>query len=320
MTTPYKMRAWGPMPSKQMQKIISGISSVKPTLKRAGATAKPPGVAPPAVNPIQTAPVGYDGMIKGEGIYGQQNANSSAAGIADLARAKAAASALIAQYGGLPGGISDPFGIIDAGAGAAGANNPYSTLAQIDRSSKSNQANLVAERAARGTLPSGGTKLGLEDIGYQTGLAKTNAAQQFLSQINEIISGYTDAERQRQMDQQGYITDAAGRLIDAGFAPGSGQSGQTGGTIMSGARGPVKGGGEQVWRNGRWMPKYGPGGLFESPQAQAATIASNIAAGQADPWRYKSTPAEVAKGWIMPDPRDVAKAAAINARLRKARR
>lgn len=160
----------------------------------------------------------YIQQLMGEGIAVSDLAQLKADDLAQRSRAKAAISALFGDLGVVPGGFKDPFGAAEAG-GALAARNPFSTMKQIARQREKARGSLYANRAARGVVMSGGTALGEDDIGFNTGLQQYQAIRDAMSQVGDISSQYADDQRQRLGQYPGIYEGAQDRLMQAGYFP-----------------------------------------------------------------------------------------------------
>lgn len=165
-----------------------------------------------AVNPA------YRKTLEGEGIAQSELAQLQAEDAAQRARLRAAIAAIFGDLGYVPGNYADPFGAAQAG-GALAKANPFSTLAQILRQREKTTGDMIANRAARGVVQSGGTGLAQQDIGYDTGLQQYQALRDALEKIGSLSSDYADQARDRFSKYPGIYEDAQGRLLDAGFYP-----------------------------------------------------------------------------------------------------
>lgn len=229
----------------------------------------------------------YEDMLRNEPIYTSDLANLSASDAADKANLRQNLSSLLVQYGGLPAGFSDPN--LDPGVAALAEKNPYSTLARLGRERDLQQANLTADRAARGVLSSGGTTLGQKQIGLDYGQNQYDALNALMGNINSAEGSYAQAVRDRLGQQRGYLSDAQQRLIDAGYAP-SGAGANTGGALPPGAGGAVRpgaslGGFMNAYRAG--VPEQRSGGEQFNPGPAGAipgTLADLGASFQRRPW------------------------------------
>lgn len=160
----------------------------------------------------------YIQQLMGEGIAASDLAQLGADDLAQRSRAKAAIAAIFGDLGIVPGGFKDPFGAAEAG-GALAARNPFSTMKQLARQREKARGNLYASRAARGVVMSGGTALGEEDIGYNSGLQQYQAIRDAMSQVGDISSQYADDQRGRLNQYPGIYEGAQDRLMEAGYFP-----------------------------------------------------------------------------------------------------
>ena len=141
----------------------------------------------------------FQDALNNEGIYASQRAGLAAEDAAARSGMQGAIDALRFQY-------DDP-------------SNPYSFLTQLSRQANSARANMVANRAARGVLQSGGTALQEADLGYRRGLQEYEGANQLMQGIGGLQADYAAGQRERMLQQQGYLGDAQQRLIAGGLMP-----------------------------------------------------------------------------------------------------
>jgi hypothetical protein len=161
----------------------------------------------------------YDSAIKSEGILRYLLAQLAAEDAAQRSGLRSGIGALIGDYGAVPGGYQDTYGILSPEVRALAANNPFSTLKQLDRQRGQQRGNLKQQLAARGAIQSGEYALGENDIGYQYGLQNYNALRDLMSQIAQAEGGYASGARDRLTQQGQLYQDAVGRLREAGISP-----------------------------------------------------------------------------------------------------
>jgi hypothetical protein len=107
---------------------------------------------------------------------------------------KAALQALALNYGGLPPGQTDPYGDLSPDILSQAANNPQSTLAQLQRSYGQQNVAMQNQLGARGALHSGDLVAGQDALNAQLATDQSNAAQGFGSQILGAVTDYTTRE------------------------------------------------------------------------------------------------------------------------------
>mgnify|MGYP001350121967 CR=1 FL=1 len=197
-------------PSGILRKNHPPPKKVAPPRKKAPPRRVPPTktartqAAAAAAAPSTTAANGgsYSDALNNEGIYTADRADLTAQSVADRAQRDAAVKALNFQY-------NDP-------------NNPFSTVSGLGRERDLSRGNMNADRASRGVLASGGTKLGEEQIGYDYSKGMYDAQNQVNSQIGSLDQQFADSERGRMNQQQSMLAEAQQRMIDAGIYPGGG--------------------------------------------------------------------------------------------------
>ncbi len=154
-------------------------------------------VRPPATAPVvpaaPTAPAAPDYGAVLPTLPGVVAANNNATlDEQDAATARTAAIRQAAlQYGGLPPGFADKYGDVDSATLDASANNPYSSVAQNDRTYHQADYAMKQALAARGALSSGQLPTNLANQSYQHGLDLYNLANNFGSTVNTAIGNYT---------------------------------------------------------------------------------------------------------------------------------
>jgi hypothetical protein len=164
-------------------------------------------------------PFDYGQTLKNEGIFASDSADIGADNIAAKAKRDAAVKALQFQY-------NDPA-------------NPFSTTGELDRDRRSTLANMFANRAARGVAGSGGTTLAQMDVGHDYSKALQGSLNDLTGQIGGLDANLADVYRANQQKLGGALTDAQGRLLDAGIGPagGGGIGGGVGGGAVPGGAG-----------------------------------------------------------------------------------
>lgn len=117
--------------------------------------------------------------------------NSSQRNLGDAAtQRKAAIRALVQQYGGLPEGITDTYGDLTAADIQAGKDNPYSQMAQLQRSYDQNTLAMKRSLAARGALHSGDLGYEQNQLDTQKGQAASDLGNQFSNSLAAAIGSY----------------------------------------------------------------------------------------------------------------------------------
>ena len=165
------------------------------------------------------APNPYGNAITSEGILQYTLAQLAAQDAADRSRLGGYVGGLIGDYGAVPGGYQDKYGSVTPEVRALAEKNPYSFIKQNERQTKQATGNMMAQRAARGVVQSGGTAAQAGEIGYQSGLANYQALRGLLGDISGAESNYADAARGRFDQQAGAYGDTVGRLLEGGFSP-----------------------------------------------------------------------------------------------------
>jgi hypothetical protein len=126
---------------------------------------------------------------------------------------------LIGDYGAVPQGFQDKYGLVTPEMREMSARNPFSFVKQNERKRKRSLGSMYGNRADRGVIQSGGTALQAGDIEYDSGLANYSALRDISSNIGSLYSGYADNVRGRFDQQSEGYGDAVNRLLDAGFSP-----------------------------------------------------------------------------------------------------
>lgn len=203
------------IPKGSVLKYVPGqgyTTAVAPAVraKAAAAAVAPPGGVPPAAG---VQPFSYGDTLKNEGIFAAESAGIGAENDAARAQRDAAVKGMQFQY-------NDPA-------------NPYSTVGELGRNHDRAQAEMVAGRAARGVMSSGGTRLGSIDIAHDYGLGSYNALNDVTGRIGGLDAGLAETLRVNKGRLGQALTDAQGRLIDNGIGPPVGGVG-----APSGAPGP----------------------------------------------------------------------------------
>lgn len=151
----------------------------------------------------------YNALINSDpGLVAYRGSESQNLG--DLtAQRTAAIRALAVQYGGaLPAG-ADKFGDVDAQTAAASAANPYSTVAQDQRSYGQGVNQLRSSLAARGILQSGELANGLNQANYGLGLQRYNDSNAFNSALQGALGTYTGGVNTAKTGEANAVQTAA---------------------------------------------------------------------------------------------------------------
>lgn len=144
-------------------------------------------------------PASFGQAIQNEGINVANQAQLGAENDAARAQRDAAVKAIQFQF-------NDPA-------------NPYSTAGELGRMNKSNVANMMAQRAARGVQTSGGTTLAQLDIGHDFGRSMYDATNQATGQVGSLDANLANTLRQNAYAGSEETKAAMQRLIDAGIIP-----------------------------------------------------------------------------------------------------
>lgn len=239
----------------------------------------------------------YGQLILSDPLYTQQRGDLSAQSVSDAARRKSQTAQALARFGEVPDFASavrgfglDPnsamyktlFGDVDQ-ATRNTANDltsaGLSTTAQLGREHDANVGNLLDMLAARGTVRSGatGVGLGLEDQRY--GGAQFGARSSLLDYLAGVQAAFAESEQGRQAQLAQGAQDATARQIQLhpyraavaavpGTIPGEGAGSPGGGSA----------GGSTI------------GGLTSAARAAATVGAAGAAAGSSMPPSVQLTP------------------------------
>lgn len=188
-----------PHPSRYLLPPIGGVHPDPPP----GSTAPP--AAPPA------AP-DYNALLKGMPEYQTWLASRNAR-LGNLATNRAAAIRQLAlQFGGIPAGFKDAYGDIRAQDRDAASHNQYSVSAQIAANDATGRNDMHRSLAARGMLQSGDLGYGEQQADKARGSAEYGAAQQFMSALNDAVSGYTSGVGDVNAEEPGLIAGLLAQL------------------------------------------------------------------------------------------------------------
>jgi hypothetical protein len=154
----------------------------------------------------------WEGLIQGDPTYMATLAQIEASGASAGRERAAAVRRAIAQFGGTPKGWASGFGDVDPATLAAAQENPYSTLAQLDKARGMGRADLGAALGARGMLSSGALTGGEQVIqkGYEQ--AQYEGTQKLLDALYGYESAYGQGI-QNLKNQQLAALDAAGSRV-----------------------------------------------------------------------------------------------------------
>jgi len=132
----------------------------------------------------------YGALIQSDPAYlAAQAAAEKAKGDAAATRKQSLQQALI-QYGGLPANFNDQYGDIDQATKDLAAGNQFSVLANLAKNYAQSTDQFKRGLAARGALQSGDLGYGLDQLEQGYGQQKYDAANQFGSQINNVLGQY----------------------------------------------------------------------------------------------------------------------------------
>lgn len=194
---------------------------------------KTPYVPPtPTMTPAASMPIGgftpdYGSLIKSDPGYQTYLAN----GRLDVGQAasqrRASLQKLAIQYGGLPAGIQDTYGDLDAGTMELAGKNVYSDRQRLDRSYSAGIEAFKRSLAARGALQSGDLGHGLSQADLARGQGEYDLGNQFANAAQGTVNDYLGVESRVRQGESGALTAAQGsvysnpanRPVDAYDAP-----------------------------------------------------------------------------------------------------
>lgn len=172
-----------------------------------------PGTTPNPSNPLGSVPVPnvgsqYQNMIQNDPWYIQQKGLLDAQAASDKSNISQQMQQLLVDYGMVPEGFTSPY--LSATTGPLAQQNTdagLSILARLQRASNDARRGMLNERAARGSLRSGGTGTGLGRLAMANKQATYDSSRQVLDMINQMLQSGTGASFNRQQS-----------LLDAMFA------------------------------------------------------------------------------------------------------
>ena len=175
-------------------------------------------VAPviPRVNrttPVPTIPAGasnpdYGALIKSDPGY-MSYLNSGKLDIEQAGSARRAALQRLAiQYGGLPKGMRDQFGDIDANTLDLAGRNQFSDSANLKRQYASGIEGFKRSLAARGVLQSGELGYGLEQAEYGRGQREYDLGNNFANAAQGVVNDYLSTEGRVRSGEAGALSAA----------------------------------------------------------------------------------------------------------------
>ena len=172
----------------------------------------PSGTNPP-LGQITIPGPDYKSLIESSPEY-QSWLQSSTRNLGDAAtQRKAALRALVLQYGGLPAGVQDAYGDLAPGDLQAGADNPYSQKAQLDRSYATNVEAMKRSLAARGALHSGDLGYEQNQLDTQKGQTLSDLGNQFSSALQAAIGQYLGVVGSENDNRTGAVEQAYQDII-----------------------------------------------------------------------------------------------------------
>lgn len=267
-----------------------------------GASVAPVVTDPPAFTPSPTVPIGgftpnYGDLIKSDPGYISGMASGQQSVAQAAAARRAALQKLAIQFGGLPQGLQDTYGDIDAGTLELAQKNEYSDTKRLQRSYAEGIEAFKRALAARGALQSGETGYGLSQADLSRGEREYDLSNQFANAAQGVVNDYVGVEssvRAREAGilaqaQQSVYSNPANRPVDAYDAP-----------LIQGS---IEQYGQPLYQ-GNDGKMYTSSGQIFSPPAAGASVAPGAPAGGAEQqWAfdpatgtYKLVPA----GWIFP--------------------
>lgn len=218
---------------KQQQTSVGSVPTGGVFGGAASGTPVSPVVPPtPTFTPNPTVPIGgftpnYGDLIGSDPSY----VAGMAAGQTDVAQAAAARRAalqkLTIQYGGMPQGIVDRYGDIDAGTLELAQKNQYSDTQRLQRSYTEGIEAFKRALAARGALQSGETGYGLQQADLARGEREYDLGLQFSNAAQGAVNDYAGVESRVRQGEAGLLSQAqanvyanpANRPVDAYDAP-----------------------------------------------------------------------------------------------------
>jgi hypothetical protein len=176
----------------------------------------------PQTGPSNTVPMPnlggqYQGMIQNDPFFMQSKALLDAQSAADSANISKQLQQLLIQYGQVPEGFQSPY--LSATTGPLAQQNTdagLSILARLNKSMADSRRGLLNERAARGTLRSGGTGSGLGRLALVGKQAQYDAGQQVLNMVDQMLTGGTQASFARQQSLLDAMMNAYLRQLSLG--------------------------------------------------------------------------------------------------------
>ncbi len=169
----------------------------------------------------------YAALIKSDPGYqsylaaGQQSVATAAA------QRRAALQSLAIRYGGMPKGMRDQYGDIDAGTLELAGKNQFSDVAQLSRQHSQGVEAFKRALAARGALQSGDLGYGLDQAELGRGQAEYDLGNSFANASTGAVNEYVGVEGSVRQGEAGAINAAqasvfanpANRPVDAYDAP-----------------------------------------------------------------------------------------------------
>lgn len=266
-----------------------------------GASVTP--VVPPApqFTPNPTVPIGgftpnYGDLIRSDPGY-QSGMAAGQQGVAQAAASRRAALQKLAiQFGGLPRGLQDQYGDIDAGTLELAQKNQYSDTQRLQRSYAEGIEAFKRALAARGALQSGETGYGLSQADLARGEREYDLSNQFANAAQGVINDYVGVESRVRQNEAGLLSQAqanvysnpANRPVDAYDAP-----------LIQGS---VEQYGQPLYQGNDGKMYTSSGQPFNPPASAGASLAPVSGGGEQ---QYALNPATgqyepVPPGWIFP--------------------
>ncbi len=165
-------------------------------------------------------------LINADPIYAQTLVNTQAASSAERAQRNQSLQRAMEEFGQIPDltGSAQQLGLNTSdlsqintpeaqALALAGTRAGTSTLAQLNQSQKDAIQGITNALASRGMLRSGDTGYSMGKQNLASTQAQYNARKALLDYLGGVQSGFAAAERQRQSDLSGALSDAYGRIL-----------------------------------------------------------------------------------------------------------
>jgi len=191
-------------------------SSVGPAATDASSSGPGYGVPAPSYAPAIQLSGGYtpdyNALINNDpGLTAFRGTEKMTADQADSAR-RAAVRALAVQYGGLPSGLADPYGDVDAGTLDLAKSNQFSDVANLARNYAQTVEGIKRSLAARGALQSSELAYGLDQANLGRGQAEYTMGQNFANAFQTAINNYVGRVNDLRQQEAQAISQAAANV------------------------------------------------------------------------------------------------------------